>query len=324
MVNNVIGLNALFGIPDSKFEVVELVISDICGYKKHKFGESSQWKDEQLTESIKQFGVLEPVIVRPEEDTPYDIKGKYELLAGHRRTKISDAVGKKTVPAIIMNGLSEDEVEQIVIETNMQRSFEEMTYSERAAVLAAHYNAQKRANVRKEVLDEINSYLQTYANPVNSMAEEGLSTGWTAGVRDVAKEYDLSKSTIAMYIRVDTLIDGMKLLLDDGHLPFKAAVELSYISAENQELFVSLINSNEYKCKLDQAKAIRELQTKNKLTVATMTDVLSGKLKKKKPGAPKGYKVSGKVIQKYFPEESDEKKIGEIIEEALKKYFEKE
>lgn len=321
MANNIIGLGEMFGIPDSQFEIVELQIQDLVPYRNHKFRPSSDAKRDMIRESIKEFGVLEPLIVRPKEDIEYEITGKYEILAGHQRTELSKEVGKRTVPAIIKKGLTEDEAEQIVAETNVQRSWEEMNHSERAAVIASHYNAQKRRNVRIEVLEEINSYLKTYANPVNSMAEGGLSQIGTAGVRSAAEEFDLSKNMIARYIRIDTLIDGIKLLLDDGELAQMAAVELSYISIENQEMFVSLINSNEYKCDINKAKLIRELQIKNKLTIATMTEVLSGKLNKKKPGKPKGYKVSGKIIQRYFKDETDEKKIGEIIEEALERYF---
>ena len=157
----IVSLNDMFGIPDTQFEIVELPISDLVAYKNHKFRKSSDAKREIIAESIKEFGVLEPVIVRPRNDCGYPISGKYEILAGHQRTELSNQVGKATVPCIIKTGLTEEEAYQIVTETNMQRSFEEMSYSERAAVLAGHYSAMKKRNVRKEVLEEINSYLQT-------------------------------------------------------------------------------------------------------------------------------------------------------------------
>lgn len=319
--NRLIGLNEMFGIPDSQFEIMELPIQDLVPYKNHKFRPSSQAKRDIIAESIKEFGVLTPIIVRPKEDCGYEIKGKYEILAGHQRTELSKQVGKTTVPAIVKSGLTEEEAEQIVDETNIQRSFEELTHSERAAVLSSHYNAMKKRNVRKEVLSEINSYLQTYANPLNIRAEQGLSQIGTAGVRGAAEELDLSKNMIARYIRVDTLIDGIKLLLDDKEIALMAAVELSYISTENQELFVSLINSNEYKCDISKAKLIRELQVKNKLTIATMTEVLSGEKKKKTPGKPKPFKVNGGIIKKYFKPEDKAKDIEEIIDKALELYF---
>ena len=317
-------LNALFKMDDTLNDIVELPIEELVPYRNHKFRPSSEAKRDMIRESIKEFGVLEPVIVRPREDIGYEIDGKYEILAGHQRTELSGQAGKKTVPAIIKKGLSEDEAEQIVAETNMQRSFEEMSYSERAAVLSSHYNATKRRNVRTEVLEEINSYLETYASPVNTRAEEGLSPGGTEGVRGVAEDYDLSKNTIARYIRVDTLIDRIKELLDDGKIPFKAAVELSYIKEEKQYMFETLINNNGYKCDINMAKLIRALEEQGKLTVATMTDVLMGRKVKKSPGKPKPFSINGNIMKKYeqyFTPEQKKKDIENIIDKALEMYF---
>lgn len=318
------GLNELFGITDSQFEIVELSIEELVPYKNHKFKPSPEVKRDLIRESIKEFGVMEPVIVRPAEDCAYEIPGKYEILAGHQRTELSREAGKDVVPAIIKRGLSEDEAEQIVAETNMQRSFEEMTYSERAAVLASHYNAQKRRNVRKEVLSEINSYLETYSKPVNTRAEEGLSQIGTGGIRDVAEEYDLSKNMIARYIRIDTLIEDIKVMLDDKEIALIAAVELSYISEENQNIFVELMKTDGNKCDIKKAKLIRELQQNGKLTIATMQEVLSGKKAKKSPGKPKPFKVNGGLIKKYFKPEDKPKDIEDIIDKALELYFSQE
>lgn len=320
MASNMIGLQNLFGT-GGETEIVELPIQDLSPRRNHKFRPSSKAKRDMIAESIKEYGVIQPIIVRPEEDCAYKISGKYEILAGHQRTELCRELGKSTIPCVIKRGLSEEDSEQYVTITNIQRSWEELSYSERASILTEYYTAVKNGGRQKGVLDEINSYLKTYSNPVNSMADEGLSTGLTGGVREVAEEYDLSRETIARYIRVNTLIDGMKLLLDDGMIPFKAAVELSYISEEKQYMFESLMNKNGYKCDVTKAKQIRDLQMKNKLTLATMTDVLLGKMTKKKPGKPKGYTVKGNIIQKYFKDETDEKKIGAIIEEALEQYF---
>lgn len=320
--SNMLALNQLFGANEAESEIVHLSISDLSFRKNHQFRDSTKAKNDMMRESIKTIGVIMPVIVRPAKDCEYAISGKYEILAGHRRTKRSLEIGNKTVPCIIKEGLTPEEAEQYVIITNIQRSWEELTYSERATVLAEYYASVERGGRQKEIIDEINSYLKTYANPVNSMADEGLSPGATGGVREVAEEYDLSKDTVARYIRINTLIDPIKLLLDDGMIPFKAAVQLSYISEEKQYMFESLMNKNEYKCDVAKAMQIRELQMRDKLTLATMTDVLLGKKTKGNPGKPKGYTVKGTIIQKYFKDEKDEKKIGSIIEEALQFYFE--
>ena len=167
-------------------------------------------------------------------------------------------------------------------------------------------------------------YLQTLSNPVNTRADEGLSLLGTNGIRGVATECDLSKNTIARYIRINTLLEDIKDMLDDDKLGIYAAVELSYINQENQKIFVDLMQTNEYKCDIKKAKLIRELQQKAKLTIATMTEVLSGEKTKKNPGKPKAFSISGKIMKKYeqyFSPEQDKKEIENVIDKALELYF---
>lgn len=322
MGSNLIGLQNLFGSGET--EIVELSIDILTPRKNHRFSPSPKAKRDMIKESIQEHGVIQPVIVRPAEDCAYKITGKYEILAGHQRTELCRELGKNTVPCVIKSGLSEEDAEQYVMITNIQRSWEELSYSERATILSEYYTAVKNGGRQKDVLDEINSYLQTYSKPVNTRAEEGLSPMETGGIRDVAEEYDLSKATIARYIRIGTLINDIKLLLDDEEIPLRAAVELSYISEENQNIFVELMKTDGNKCDIKKAKLIRELQQKGKLTIATMQEVLSGEKTKKSPGKPKPFKVNGGIIKKYFKPEDKQKDIEEIIDKALELYFSQE
>lgn len=319
MASNMIGLQNMFG--GGETEIVDLPISDLAARKNHRFRPSPKAKRDMIAESIKEHGVIQPVVVRPAEDCAYEISGKYEILAGHQRTELCKELGKSTVPCVIKSGLSEEDAKQYVTITNIQRSWEEISYSERAAILAEYYTAVKNGGRQKDVLDEINSYLQTYAKPVNTRAEEGLSQIGTGGIRDVAEEYDLSKNMIARYIRIDTLIEDIKVMLDDKEIGFIAAVELSYISEENQNIFVELMKADENKCDIKKARLIRELQQKGKLTIATMQEVLSGEKKKKSPGKPKPFKVNSGIINKYFKPEDKPKDIEEVIDKALELYF---
>lgn len=331
MNNNIIGLD-IYGIPESSFEVVELGLNELVTRKNHKWKPMSEDKLAWFDASIRDVGVVQPIIVRPAEDIAYPIHAAYEILVGNTRYARSKAVGKKTIPAIIKTGLSEEEAAVYVNYTNIQRDWTDMTYSQRARVIADAYNIQsgreKNEDSGKEmtpIFDEINSYLKTYANPVNSMAEGVNGPGVYSNRTDhVAEEHDLSPRSVSRYIRIDVLEDGIKELLDDGKITFKAAVQLSYISQDNQNMLIDLMTGDmSYKCNEEQAKAIRELQIKNKLTIVTMTEILAG-IKKKKPGKPKGYKVSGNVISKYFTNNETDKEIGKIIEEALEMYFQKE
>lgn len=322
--NNLNALNDFFGIPDSEGDIVYLDPSRIADYKDHKFKPCSDSKMKMLEESVEAYGFITPCIVRPATDAAYPVNEEHEMLAGHTRKAI--AIKKRIkLPCIIKQGLSEEDARAYVTITNCQRSFEEMTYSERAAVLADYYTAVQNGGHQKQVLDEINSYLETYANPYESRAEEGLSPMATAGVRSVAEECDLSKDTIARYIRINTLLDDMKIMLDDGELGIRAAVELSYIGEEQQKLFAELMQSGVYKCDITKAKLIRQLEKDKKLTIATMTEVLSGVKKKKNPGRPKAFSISGKVMKKYeqyFAPEQSKKDIESVIDKALQFYFE--
>ena len=322
MGSNLIGLQNLFGSGET--EIVELSIDILTPRKNHRFSPSPKAKRDMIKESIQEHGVIQPVIVRPAEDCAYKISGKYEILAGHQRTELCRELGKNTVPCVIKSSLSEEDAEQYVMITNIQRSWEELSYSERAAILSEYYTAVKNGGRQKDVLDEINSYLQTYSKPVNTRAEEGLSQIATGGIRDVAEEYDLSKDMIARYIRIDTLIEDIKVMLDDKEIALIAAVELSYISEENQNIFVELMKTDGNKCDIKKAKLIRELQQNGKLTIATMQEVLSGKKAKRSPGKPKPFKVNGGIIKKYFKPEDKQKDIEEIIDKALELYFSQE
>lgn len=322
MGSNLIGLQNLFGSGET--EIVELSIDTLTPRKNHRFSPSPKAKRDMIKESIQEHGVIQPVIVRPAEDCVYKIPGKYEILAGHQRTELCRELGKNTVPCVIKSGLSEEDAEQYVMITNIQRSWEELSYSERAAILSEYYTAVKNGGRQKDVLDEINSYLQTYSKPVNTRAEEGLSQIATGGIRDVAEEYDLSKDMIARYIRIDTLIEDIKVMLDDKEIALIAAVELSYISEENQNIFVELMKTDGNKCDIKKAKLIRELQQKGKLTIASMQEVLSGEKAKKSPGKPKPFKVNGGIIKKYFKPEDKPKDIEDIIDKALELYFSQE
>lgn len=323
MGSNLIGLQNMFG-GGGETEIVELSIDILTPRRNHRFNPSPKAKRDMIKESIQEHGIIQPVIVRPAEDCAYTIPGKYEILAGHQRTELCRELGKNTVPCVIKSGLSEEDAEQYVMITNIQRSWEELSYSERAAILSEYYTAVKNGGRQRDVLDEINSYLQTYSKPVNTRAEEGLSQIGTGGIRDVAEEYDLSKNMIARYIRINTLTEDIKVMLDDKEIALIAAVELSYISEENQKVFVELMKTDGNKCDIKKAKLIRELQQKGKLTIATMQEVLSGEKAKKSPGKPKPFKVNGGIIKKYFKPEDKQKDIEEIIDKALELYFNQE
>lgn len=292
-----------------------LPIAKLHPKKNHKFQINLGKKNDDLLQSIKEFGVLEPIIVQP-----LGLGNEYEILAGHRRTAMAQEAGLQEIPAVIKTGLTEAEADLIETETNLlQRSWADMSHSERAEVINAHYNATNFQGVRKGFLEQINEEIKSLANPVNSMAEEDLSQVATKGnLRASGKAYELSKDTVARYLRIYTLSSELKDRMDLDEIAYVAGVEISYLSPEHQQLLDDLLDA--YKVDIKKAQDLRKLETQGKLNEDSMKDILSGK-QLKKPGRPKAFKIQGMIIQKYFKEGTRQKEIEEVIEAALEAYF---
>ncbi|MBO5239162.1 MAG: ParB N-terminal domain-containing protein [Lachnospiraceae bacterium] len=293
-----------------------LPIAKLHPKKNHKFQVNLGKKNQDLLQSIKEFGVLEPIIVQP-------LGNEYEILAGHRRTAMAQEAGLQEIPAVIKTGLTEAEADLIETETNLlQRSWADMSHSERAEVINAHYNATNFQGVRKGFLEQINEEIKSLANPVNSMADEGLSPMGTKGnLRDAGDAYELSKNTVGRYLRIYTLTSELKDRMDMDEIALRAGVEISYLTEEHQQQLDDLLDA--YKVDIKKAQDLRKLEMQGKLNEDSMKDILSGK-QLKKPGRPKAFKIQGMIIQKYFKEGTRQKEIEEVIEAALEAYFKKE
>lgn len=311
------GIQAV-GEPGRSADPMYLPVTKLYPKKNHKFQVNLGKKNDDLLQSIREFGVLEPVIVRPMEQQGE--AGAYEILAGHRRTVMAREAGLTEIPVVIKTGLSETEADLIETETNLlQRSWEDMSHSERAEVLYAHYNAVNQQGVRTGFLEEINAEIKCLAKPVNSMAEEGLSQVATKGnLRTSGAAYELSKDTVARYLRIYTLSNELKDRMDLDEVAFVAGVEISYLTPEHQKFLDTLLEA--YKLDIQKAKVLRALEMQGKLQEDSMKEILAGK-KMKKPGRPKAVKISPNIINRYFEAGTNQKEIEETIEAALEAYF---
>ena len=282
--------------------------------RNHRFRTELGKKNEDLLQSIRDFGVLEPIIVQPIDDG-------YEILSGHRRTELARRAGLTEIPAVIKEGLSPEEADLVETETNLyQRGWQDMCISERAAVLFAHYNAVGKKGIRTGFMEQINEEIKTLKNPVKSTADEGLSPVATKGnIRDIGEQYELSKDTIARYLRIHTLIEELKDRMDLDEIAFRAGVQLSYITQENQQYLDVLLDTG-YRVDIKKAEQLRELEEKGQLNEARMQEVLSG-IKQKKPGRPKAFKIQESIISKYFEAGTKQKEIEAVIDAALEAYF---
>jgi len=288
-------------------------------YPEHKF---RLWEGERfasMVESIIERGILHPIIA-------WDCggqSGKVIILSGHNRQLASIEAEKYFGPVIIKKNLTNEEADLIVTETNLlQRSFADLRHSERAYCLKQHYNAMKKQGKRTDLLSEINSLI----TGVNPHEISDISTSDRIGQKlenrdKLAEEFGLSKTNIAMYIRIAELNKYLMKVLDDGTLPFTSAYNLAFIGRDKQNEIAGILENNqEYKVDIKKATALRSDYDDGKLTSSRISDILSGSKSPKKIKRF-GVQIKSSIITKYFTKGENKKEISDIIEKALEKYF---
>ena len=196
-----------------------LPVDSIKPFHDHPFHLYQGERLDDMVESIREHGVLNPVIVRK-------IGNGYEMLSGHNRQNAAKIAGLTEIPAIVKDGLSDEEAYVYVIETNViQRSFTDLAPSEKAAVLSARYEKVISQGRRNDILQEIEE-IGTCGHGVHkSRSRDGIG-----------EEYGMTGRNIARYMRVDKLIRPFKDRLDAGELTLTAAVELSYLPEDEQNI----------------------------------------------------------------------------------------
>ncbi|WP_328597064.1 ParB N-terminal domain-containing protein [Porcincola intestinalis] len=197
---------------------VQLIpIEKIRAFRDHPFRLYEGERLDDMVQSVRDHGILNPVIVRK-------VYSGYEMLAGHNRMNAAQIAGMTEVPAIVKADLSDEEAYVYVIETNViQRSFTDLTPSEKAAVLSARYEKVISQGRRNDILQEIEE-IGTCGHDVHkSRSRDGIG-----------EECGMTGRNIARYMRVDKLIRPFKDRLDAGELTLTAAVELSYLPEDEQ------------------------------------------------------------------------------------------
>lgn len=299
--------------------ITEMDFDQMESFPNHKFKlyEGQQLAD--MVESIRQFGILLPIILWHTED------GKYIILSGHNRRNAAQLAGLTQGPVIIRENLTNDEAVLIVTETNLrQRSFADMSHSERAYCLAEHYEALKSQGKRNDLLAEIETLLNPHEikeNETSAEVQHRLKS------RDkIGQEYGLSRDKVAKYIRLAKLVTDLMEQVDTGEIAFLAAYDLSFVEdTAKQQQIAGLMESDSYKVDMKKAELLRSYYETGKLTDTAIVQILSGeKTRKPKSNKPQPVKVKPAVITKYFTPQQTAKEIEETIEKALAFYFEHE
>ena len=246
-------LDDLFSTDESRAEaqlekVVTLNSADISDFPNHPFKIRQDEAMAEMVDSVKQYGVLVPVLVRPKAD------GGYEMVAGHRRKCAATLAGITEMPYIVRN-LTDDEATIIMVDSNLQR--ETILPSEKAFAYKMKLEAMKRQAVR----------------PKNSAPLEPNLKG-TRSNEELAANSPDSRSQIQRYIRLTELIPSILDMVDSGKIAFRPAVELSYLSKEQQQSLYDTMECEDCTPSLAQAIKMKEFSRDGKLTEEVILSIM--------------------------------------------------
>lgn len=279
-------------------------VEKIVPFHNHPFRLYEGERLDDMVESIREHGVLVPVIVQKVAD-------KYEMLAGHNRWSAAKIVGITEIPAIIKEGLSEEEAYVYVIETNlMQRSFTDLLPSEKAAVLAERYEKVMCQGKRNDILEEI-----ARLSGVDMPDSCGHDVHRSKSRDTIGEDYGMTGRNIARYMRLNQTTDQIKEMVDAGTMAMVTAVELSYLSEEEQKQVCIVLD--EHGGKIKNAQAVELHNAVGSLTEDKIKSILVGEVKEKPVSDAKMF---AQIKKKYFRGKSTDEIMG-VLEQALATWF---
>lgn len=289
--------------------VEQIAIDSIKAFHNHPFHLYEGECLDDMAESICEHGVLNPVIVLKTDDG-------YEMLSGHNRANAAQLAGLTEIPAIVKAGLSEAEAYVYVIETNlMQRSFTDLLPSEKAAVMAEQYDKTCCQGKRNDIIRELELL---GGNETESTCGHN---GHKLKSRDaLAMEYGFSSRNAARYLRLNYLIQPFKNLMDENKIALLAAVDVSYLTEEEQQMLWNIVERQGLKVKPAYAEKLRKAS--GSLTEEKMAEILEALQVKHTDGnAGVSFKLPKAICSKYF-DGMDSKQMASVVEQALAAWFE--
>lgn len=277
---------------DAKREKVRVIpIEFFDDFPKHPFNVKMDAEMEALIESIKEFGILTPLIARKKEN------GRYEIIAGHRRKFAAKKLGLTELP-VILRDMTRDEAVIAMVDSNLHR--ERIIPSERAYAYKMKMEARKRQGARTDLT----------STPVVAKLRTDEAIGLENGD---------SKEQVRRYIRLTYLIKEILDMVDDGRIAFRPAVELSYLTVEQQKDLFYTMESEDATPSLAQAIEMKKLSQQGKLTADKIFSIMS----QQKPNQIEKVKISYSKFEKYFSRGTPQAHIEAIVFKALDEYYEK-
>ena len=281
---------------DSQLEKVQKIpISELVPFKNHPFKVVDDEAMLRTTESIAQFGVLTPLIARPLED------GGYEIISGHRRAHAAEAAGLTEVPVIVRD-MDDDAATVLMVDSNLQR--EQILPSERAFAYKMKMEAIKHQGERTDL----------QGGTTSSQVETKLRSDEIMG-----DEMGQSRAQIQRFIRLTNLIPELLDMVDQKQISFNPAVELSYLTPEEQQLVIEAMDFTQAAPSLSQAQRLKKLSQEGRCTLEAMQDIL-GEVKK---GDLERVAFKSEQLRKYFPKSYSPKQMQDTIIKLLEQWQKK-
>ena len=275
----------------AKEKRTEMPFSDLHPFEGHPFKVLDDELMEQTVESIKQIGVVSPLIVRP------DPEGGFEILSGHRRLHAAQLAGLETVPVIVKE-MDDDAAIIFMVDSNLQR--ENILPSERAFSYKMKLEAMKHRAGRPS--KENDSQL---GNNFGKLSSE-----------EMAEELGTSKNQIFRYIRLTNLIPEILDMVDEKKIAFNPAVELSYLKPSEQKEFLEAMDYAQASPSLSQAQRLKKLSQEGDCTLDAMCEVMN-EIKKDELDH---VTIKNEVLRKYFPKSYTPKQMQDTIIRLLEKW----
>lgn len=290
-------LDSLFTTQEQRDEakrdsVQDIPISQISDFPEHPFKVKQDEAMSEMAESVRQYGVLVPGLVRQLED------GSYQMVSGHRRKLASELAGRDTIPCIVRD-LTDDEAVIIMVDSNLQR--ERVLPSEKAFAYKMKLDAMRRQAGRPSKENGV---------PLGHHFQQGKS-------REILADNSPDSNTqIQRYIRLTNLIPEILDMVDDGRIAFRPAVELSYLTEQEQSALYDTMGREDCTPSLAQAIKMKAFSRDGKLTDAVILSIME----EEKPNQKEQFRIPKERISKYFKPGTPARTMEDTIIKALDYY----
>ena len=274
-------------------KVEEIDIGKITDFPEHPFKVQNDDKMQEMVKSVKEYGVILPVIVRPKED------GTYEMISGHRRKRACELAGIDKIKCIVKD-LSDDEATILMVDSNIQR--EEILPSEKAFAY----------KMKLDALNHQGKQLDSTLSPLDTKLDSA---------QIIANENNEGRAQVFRYIRLTYLIPELLEEVDNKRIAFRPAVELSYLNEDYQYIVLNKLEYDEVSPSLSQAITLKKMQQEGTISEERIENLLD----KEKPNQKEFIKIHNERIEKYIPTKIKESgKVEDFIIQCVEEHNKRE